>query len=145
MQRPTRLFAAKALMLWSLVLSAFVLIGTADAFAGRRLAVGTAAGYVVPPGYEAVPVFNRSVGYAWTPVDTSLGYAFREPIYDTPKGYRYRYVRGYSLRRVVSYRDRPMVKRVYIKKASVTKSRTVRRHRGHCVTDIGFGRHDYCN
>src|SRR5262249_19072892 len=110
-----------------------------DAFAGRRLAVGMAAGYDVPPGYEAVPVFNRTVGYAWTPADTSLGYAFREPIYSTPKGYRYSYVGGYYLRRVVNY-SRPAVKRVYVKKTV-----TVRRHRGPCVTDIGYGRHQYCN
>jgi hypothetical protein len=121
--------------------TAFALMGAADAFAGRRLAVGAAAGYEVPPGYEAVPVFNRSVGYAWTPADTSLGYAFREPIYATPKGYRYVYVRGYYLRRVVEH-TRPVYKRVHIKKRSVKKT-SVRR--GPCVTDIGFGRHEYCN
>ena len=56
MPLPIRLFAAKALMLWSLVLLTFLLIGTTDAFAGRRLAVGTAAGYAVPWGYKAIPV-----------------------------------------------------------------------------------------
>lgn len=134
MQRPFLLFAAMALGL----------LATTDAFAGRRLAVGMAAGYEVPPGYRAVPVFNRSVGYAWTPADTSLGYAFREPIYATPKRYRYVYVRGYYLRRAVNY-SRPVVKRVYVKKASVKRASTVRRHRGPCVTDIGYGRHEYCN
>jgi hypothetical protein len=133
MQRPFLLIAA------TLALAAGTLAAT-DAFAGRRLSVGMAAGYEVPPGYVAVPIFNRTAGYAWTPADYSLGYAFREPIYSTPKGYRYNYVGGYTLRRVVNY-DRPAVKRVYIKKAA-TK---VRRHRGACVTDIGYGRHDYCN
>jgi hypothetical protein len=129
MQRPLFLLAAVAL----------ALLTTTDAFAGRRLAVGAAAGYEVPPGYEAVPVFTRPVGYAWTPADTSLGYPFREPIYSTPKGYKYVYVRGYYLRRV-AVEGAPVVKRVYVKKAT-----TVRRHRGPCVTDIGFGRHEYCN
>ena len=127
----------------ALAATAFAFLGATDAFAGRRLAVGAAAGYEVPPGYEAVAVFNRSVGYAWTPADTSLGYAFREPIYATPKGYRYVYVRGYYLRRAADY-SRPVVKRVYVKKASAKKT-SVRRHRGPCVIDIGFGRHEYCN
>lgn len=129
MQRPLFLLGAMAL----------ALLNPVDAFAGRRLAVGAAAGYEVPPGYEAVPVFTRPVGYAWTPADTSLGYAFREPIYSTPKGYKYVYVRGYSLRRL-AVEGAPVVKRVYVKKTT-----TVRRHRGPCVTDIGFGRHEYCN
>jgi hypothetical protein len=118
---------------------ALLVLGMTDAYAGRRLAVGAAAGYEVPPGYEAVPVFTRPVGAAWTPADTSLGYPFREPIYATPKGYKYVYVRGYYLRRVVDY-SRPVVKRVHVKKTT-----TVRRHRGPCVTDIGYGRHEYCN
>lgn len=140
MQRPVLSFAARLFTLSSLALLTVALLGAPDAFAGRRLAVGAAAGYEVPPGYVAVPVFNRTAGYAWTPADTSLGYAFREPIYSTPKGYRYNFVGGYTLRRVVNY-DRPVVKRVYIKKTA-TK---VRRHRGACVTDIGYGRHEYCN
>lgn len=124
----------------------FLLMGTAlalpsatEAFADRRLAVGAAAGYPEPPGYRVVPVFTRPVGYAWTPADTSLGYRFREPIYATPRGYKYWYVRGYYLRRVAAA-GAPVVKRVHIKKTA-----TVRRHRGPCVTDIGFGRHEFCN
>jgi hypothetical protein len=116
-----------------------------DAQAGRRLAVGMAAGFEVPPGYAAVPVFTRPVGSVWRGVDTSLGTRFREPIYDTPRGYRYWYVRGYTLRRVADYGyDRPVTKRVYVKKAAA-HSRPARRHRGACVTDIGYGRHEYCN
>jgi hypothetical protein len=116
----------------------------ADTDTGRRLPVGMAAGYEVPPGYKAVPVFTRPVGSVWRAVDTSLGYRFREPIYDTPRGYRYWYVRGYTLRRVADY-DRPVARRVYVKKAAVAHSRPARRHRGACVTDIGYGRHEYCN
>jgi len=126
---------------------AVALIGATDAFAGRRLAIGAAAGFEVPPGYKAVPVFNKPVGRAWTPTDTSLGYRFREPIYTTPKGYKYVYVRGYYLRRVADY-SRPVVKRAVVKpvvKRAVVKKTKVRRHRGRCVTDIGFGRHEYCN
>ena len=139
MQRPVLPFAIRLFTFSSLAFLALALLGAPDAFAGRRLAVGAAAGYEVPPGYEAVPVFIRPAGFAWTPADTSLGYAFREPVYATPKGYKYVYVRGYYLRRAVDY-SRPVVKRVYVKKA-----KTVRRHREHCVTDIGFGRHEYCN
>lgn len=110
-----------------------------DASAGRRLAVGAAAGYEVPPGYHAVPVYTRPAGTAWTPADTSLGYPFREPIYATPRGYKYVYVRGYYLRRVIDPAA-PVVRRIHIKKQA-----TVRRHRSPCVTDIGYGRHQFCN
>ena len=107
---------------------------------GQELAVGAAAGYEVPPGYDIVPVFIHPNGPSWTPADTSFGYPFREPIYATPKGYRYYYVRGYTLRRVVDS-DAP---RVYVKK----KPRKVvgkAARRGPCITDIGYGRHDYCD
>jgi hypothetical protein len=134
MKRPLLLTAVMAL----------ALVAATDAFAGRRLAVGTAAGFEVPPGYEAVPVYNPPVGRAWTPADTSLGYVFREPIYATPKGYKYVYVRGYYLRRVVDH-STPVVKRVYVKESAKASGKTIRRHRGPCVTDIGYGRHEYCN
>jgi hypothetical protein len=120
-------------------LAGMTLLGVADARADHRLVVGAAAGYYVPPGYRVVPVYTRPVGPAWTPVDTTMGRPFREPIYSTPRGYRYAYIRGYTLRRMVAYHA-PRVKRV-----SVTKSRKTRRHRGRCITDIGFGRHEYCN
>jgi hypothetical protein len=105
---------------------------------GQELAVGAAAGYWVPPGYEAVPVFVRPNGPSWTPPDDSYGSTFREPLYNTPPGYRYHYVRGYYLRRVIDADAPP----VYVKK----KARKVAgKSRGPCVTDIGHGRHDYCN
>ncbi len=119
---------------------AFTVLSAGDAFAGRRLAIGAAAGYEVPPGYEAVPVFIPPIGQAWTPADTSFGYPFREPIYATPKGYKYVYVRGYYLRRL-PLEGAPVVKRVYVKKSA----KAVLRYRAPCVTDIGYGRHDYCN
>jgi hypothetical protein len=106
---------------------------------GQELAVGAAAGYEVPPGYEIVPVFTRPNGPSWTPPDNSFGYTFREPVYATPKGYRYYYVRGYSLRRVVDA-DAP---RVYVKKPRKVAGKSARR--GPCVTDLGYGRHDYCD
>ena len=107
---------------------------------GQELAVGAAAGYEVPPGYEAVPVFTRPNGSAWTPPDNSFGYTFREPLYTTPPGYRYYYVRGYYLRRVVDFDAPP----VYVKKKPrKVAGKSVRR--GPCVTDIGYGRHDYCD
>jgi hypothetical protein len=144
MQRLILPFTIKLFTLSSFAVLTLTLLSSTDAFAGRRLSVGMAAGYEVPLGYRAVPVFTRPAGYAWTPADTSLGYAFREPVYATPKGYKYTYVRGYYLRRAVDYSSRPIVKRVHVRKASAKKS-TIRRHRGPCVTDIGYGRHEYCN
>jgi hypothetical protein len=119
---------------------ALPLLCGAEAHAYRQLAVGAAGGYWVTPGYEAVPVFTRPVGRPWTPVDTTLGYAFREPIYSTPRGYRYWYVRGYTLRKAVD----PTAPVVVVKRVSY-KPRKVGVRRGPCVTDIGYGRHEYCN
>ena len=107
----------------------------------RQLAVGAAAGYFEPPGYRAVPVYTWPNGANWTPLDTSMGYRFREPIYSTPRGYKYVYVRGYYWKRL----PRPyVVKTVYrhpVKKVVRTK---VRRS-GPCVTDIGYGRYEECS
>jgi hypothetical protein len=123
---------------WLFLIAGMALaLSATDASAGRRLAVGAAAGYPEPPGYRVVPVYTRPVGFAWTPADTSLGYPFREPIYATPRGYKYVYVRGYYLRRVVDP-SVPVVKRVYVKKAKAAR-------RAPCVTDIGYGRHELCN
>lgn len=117
--------------------AALAILSATDANADRQLAIGAAGGYEVPPGYEAVPVFIRPNGAAWTPADTSLGYVFREPVYSTPKGYRYVYVRGYTLRKLVDA-DAPKPRRVHVKKTRKTTKRA-------CVTDLGFGRHDYCD
>lgn len=115
--------------------AALSIFGATPALADLQLAVGAAAGYEVPPGYEAVAVFIHPNGASWTPPDNSLGYTFREPVYATPKGYRYYYVRGYYLRRVVDL-DAP---RVYVKKPRKAARRAA------CITDIGYGRHEYCN
>ena|GEM_PF-2173425 len=105
----------------------------------RQLAIGAAAGYLEPPGRIAVPVYVRPNGGPWTPVDTSMGYPFREPIYSTPRGYRYVYVRGYYWKRVPN----PYAPRVHkrVVKASYAKPR---RRGGACVTDLGFGRYENC-
>jgi hypothetical protein len=103
----------------------------------RQLAVGAAAGYFEPPGYRAVPVYTWPNGGSWTPVDTSQGYPFREPIYWTPRGYKYVYVRGYYWKRLPN----PYAVRAYRRpiKVSGTKIR-----RGPCVTDSGYGRYEMC-
>lgn len=108
-------------------------LSATEATADRRLAVGMAAGFPVPPGYAVVPVYTPASGRGWTAADTSLGHPFREPIYATPKGYRYVYVRGYTLRRIAD----PAVKRVSVKSAKSVR-------RGRCVTDIDYGRHELC-
>ncbi|ARQ00293.1 hypothetical protein [Pseudorhodoplanes sinuspersici] len=106
----------------------------------RQLAVGAAAGFIEPPGYRAVPVYVWPNGGRWTPVDTTMGYPFREPIYSTPRGYRYVYVRGYYWKRVPN----PYAPRVYkrVVKASYAKPR---RRGGPCITDIGNGRYQFCS
>lgn len=124
----TAIFAAAALLMALVPASA------------RQVAVGAAAGFLEPPGYKAVPVYVRPNGGSWTPVDTTMGYPFREPIYATPRGYKYVYVRGYYWKRVPN----PYAPRVYkrVVKASYAKPR---RRSGPCVTDIGYGRYEFCS
>ena len=106
----------------------------------RQLAIGAAAGFIEPPGYRAVPVYVWPNGGRWTPVDTTMGRPFREPIYSTPRNYRYVYVRGYYWKRVPN----PYAPRVYkrVVKAYAAKPR---RRSGPCITDIGYGRHEFCS
>lgn len=106
----------------------------------RQLAVGAAAGYIEPPGYTAVPVYVWPNGGRWTPVDTSMGYPFREPIYSTPRNYKYVYVRGYYWKRVPNP-DAPRVYRRIVKAHAVSP----RRRTGPCITDMGYGRHEFCS
>ena len=107
----------------------------------RQLAVGAAAGYWEPPGYKAVPVYVWPNGGTWQPTDYSQGYAFREPIYWTPRGYKYIYVRGYYWKRL----PRPYVERAYRRPIKVThRVSTHRVRRAPCITDSGFGRYDMC-
>src|SRR3712207_1784282 len=119
-----------------------VLILFAVPASARQLAVGAAAGYFEPPGYRAVPVYTMPRGRSWTPVDTTMGYRFREPIYSTPPGYKYVYVRGYYWKRLPN----PYAKRVYRKVVQVkaAPARRVKVRRGPCVTDMGWGRHEIC-
>jgi len=124
--------------------AAFCLAIAALAFAApasaRQLAVGAAAGFHEPPGYTARPVYVWPNGRAWTPADTTMGRPFREPIYATPRGYRYVYVRGYYWKRLPNPYA-PRVHRRVIRKAAVKP----RRHRaGPCITDMGYGRHQVC-
>lgn len=104
----------------------------------RQLAVGAAAGYFEPPGRVAVPVYTWPNGGMWTPIDTSMGYPFREPIYSTPRGYRYIYVRGYYWKRVAH----PYAPR--LQRRPVKQARAKARGAGPCVTDIGNGRYELC-
>jgi hypothetical protein len=125
-------------MLSRLLLILIALFGLlASPVSARQLAVGAAAGYSEPPGYRAVPVYTWPNGGSWTPVDTSQGYAFREPIYWTPRGYKYVYVRGYYWKRLPN----PYAVRIYRRpvKVSTTKVR-----RAPCVTDAGYGRYEMC-
>ncbi|MFN3349474.1 hypothetical protein [Pseudorhodoplanes sp.] len=104
----------------------------------RQLAVGAAAGFHEPPGYRAVPVYTWPRGASWSPVDTSLGYAFREPLYTTPRGYRYVYVRGYYWKRLPAH-GAPRAYRRPVKVSTVKRARSAP-----CVTDAGFGRYEMC-
>ena len=89
-----------------------------------------------PPGYEFRAVYTPPVLHSrWEPTDTSFGQTFREPLYTTPRGYVYRYVRGYTRVRVADP-DRP------IRKVAVRKSTTTRT--GACVTELGYGRYHLC-
>lgn len=132
------LFGARCMTIRSIVLAVAVTMTAASPAAARQLAVGAAAGYFEPPGYVAVPVYTPPNGRPWTPVDTTLGYRFREPIYSTPKGYRYAYVRGFYWKKLPD----PHAPRVYrrVVKASIVK----RVRRAPCVTDIGYGRYEMC-
>lgn len=106
----------------------------------RQLAVGAAAGFFEPPGYTAVPVYVWPNGGRWTPVDTSMGRRFYEPIYATPRGYRYVYVRGYYWKRVPN----PYAPRVYKRVVKASHVSKPRRRAAPCVTDIGYGRYEFC-
>jgi hypothetical protein len=105
-----------------ILLAVLALVAASLPVSARQLAVGAASGYFEPPGYRAVPVYTWPRGPAWTPVDTSLGYTFREPIYSTPRGYKYVYVRGYYWRRLPD----PNARRVYRRPIKVSTTKRVR-------------------
>lgn len=120
------------------VAAAALLAASLAPASARQLAVGAAAGYWEPPGYVARPVFVRPNGGGWQPSDTTQGYRFREPIYWTPRGYRYHYVRGYYWQRLPNSYARRTYRR------PVKAAATYRARRGPCVTDNGYGRHENC-
>jgi hypothetical protein len=122
----------------ALVAAALLLSMLAPASA-RQLAIGAAAGYFEPPGFYAKPVYILPNGGAWTPADTSMGYPFREPIYSTPPGYKYIYVRGYYWKRLPD----PYAPRLYRRVVRASAAKKTRRY-APCVTDLGFGRYERC-
>ena len=129
-------------------LLAFVLamsaIGAApNVGAATRLAVGAVAPLPQSERGEFRPVYVTPVKQSrWEP----FANGFREPIYTAPRGYIYHHVRGYQLVRtkhasvVIKKRVKPT--RVA---AKVKARKTVKKRRAACVTDIGYGRYEYCN
>jgi hypothetical protein len=124
------------------ILVAMVLAGAVSgAEAAERLAVGAVAPIFDPPGYRVVAVYQAPRGPRWEPADTSMRYSFREPLYTTTPGFRYYYVRGYTLRRVaLASEGKPRA----VKRAAKPDAPSARRKHS-CVTDIGYGRYDDCS
>jgi hypothetical protein len=106
------------------------------AFAGGQLAVGEVVPLEPPPGYEFRALYTPPVLQSrWEPDDTSYGpgRTFREPIYTAPRGYVYRYVRGYTRVRVIDPALRPV-------RVAVVRKHAPKKHRSYsCVTDLGYG------
>jgi hypothetical protein len=129
--------------LLAFVLAMSAILWAPSAVAHTRLAVGAVAPLPQSPLGEFRPVYVMPVKHSrWEPFSGG----FREPIYTTPRGYIYHHVRGYQLVRtkhasvVVKKRVKPA--RVA---AKVKARKTVKKRRAACVTDIGYGRYEYCN
>lgn len=120
-------------------LAAILLISAANpAFAGGQLAVGEVVPLEPPPGYQFRALYTPPILHSrWEPEDTSYRRAFREPIYSAPRGYVYRYVRGYTRVRVANLAVRPV--RVAVRKHPPRKQRSYS-----CVTDLGYGHYYEC-
>ena len=122
-------------------LAAIALVSAASpAFAGQ-LAVGEVIPLEPPPGYEFRALYTPPVLQSrWEPADTSfgLGRTFREPIYTAPRGYVYRYVRGYTRVRVYDPALRP-VRVAAVRKNPAKKSRSYS-----CITELGYGHYYEC-
>jgi hypothetical protein len=118
----------------AIVLAALLVPGGVFA---KQLAVGEA-------GHGLYPVYTPPNGPLRVG-DTSGG--FREPIYTTPPGYRYRYIRGYRVvrqARLVAVEGQPVIlKKVVKKKRVAAKSHRKDASRG-CVTDLGYGHYEAC-
>lgn len=120
----------------ALAAAAAVLYVATPAMAAGQLAVGEVIPLQPPPGYAFRPVYTPPALHSrWEPTDRFGGRVFREPIYSTPPGYIYRYVRGYTRVRLADP-DRP------VRKIAVRKSTTTRT--GACVTELGYGRYQLC-
>ena len=118
-------------------LAAIAFVSAANpALAGGQLAVGEVIPLEPPPGYEFRALYTPPVLQSrWEPADTSFGpgRTFREPLYTTPRGYVYRYVRGYTRVRVYDPALRP-VRVAAVRKLSPKKSRP-----SSCITELGYG------
>lgn len=120
----------------ALAAAAAVIGAATPAIAGGQLAVGEVIPLQPPPGYEFRPVYTPPALHSrWEPADASFGQTFREPLYTTPRGYVYRYVRGYTRVRVADP-DRP-IRKVAVRKSTAAKT-------GACVTELGYGRYHLC-
>ncbi len=131
----------RSLLAFALAMSA--ILGTQHAVAATRLAVGAVAPLPQSPLGEFRPVYVTPVKHSrWEP--TSDG--FREPVFTTPRGYTYRYVRGYQLVRT-KHSSAVVKKRVKATRVAgkVKAKKTVKKRRAACVTDIGHGRYEVCN
>ena len=122
-------------------LAAIALVSAANpAFAGQ-LAVGEVIPLEPPPGYEFRALYTPPVLHSrWEPADTSYGpgRTFREPIYTAPRGYVYRYVRGYTRVRVYDPALRP-VRVTAVRKNPAKKARS-----DSCITELGYGHYYEC-
>ena len=117
---------------------AIPLLAATDAVAAQRLAVGAA-------GAGRYPVYAVSPGGGTVDIpDTTFG-VFHEPIYTTPRNYRYTYVRGYRYVPRVHQTTHVVVKKKVIVAAAKPKRHKVVKRIGGCVSDLGNGRYEYCN
>ena len=131
----------RSLLAVALMLSA--LLGTQHAVAATRLAVGAVAPLPQSPLGEFRALYVTPAKQSrWEP--TADG--FREPIFTTPRGYVYHSVRGYQLVRtqVASVVVKKRVKATRNVGKGKSKKR-VKKRRTSCLTDIGYGRYEFCN
>lgn len=122
------------------IFTVFAIFAAAPASAERRLAVGAAGGFLLPEGARMIPVYTLPRGTRWDPVDAGEGYRFREPIYTTPPGYKYVYVRGYE---IIPAR-KPSLRHYHVHRVKTSVVRVKKTRRQGCVTDIGNGRYELC-
>ena len=123
----------------ALASAAILLFNVPAVLAGGQLAIGEVIPLEPPPGYEFRALYTPPVVHSrWDPTDNSYGQVFREPLYTAPRGYLYRYVRGYTAVRVADPALLP-VRKVAVRKQAPTKARA-----SSCITDLGFGHYYEC-